>query len=155
MHERYAEIESKTVVHVVGDAAVRVAAADLDFESLRRCSPDECDISRQSSEGRLGMPVLFHVRLTCLGLDNSVGALLAEVHVASEYANSGLKSGAVSPILQLSQGLFREPSLYTIINLVPMGYPDVQQSVQQAADHTWMRLCCDKELEDGELRLKT
>ena len=137
------------------DARAWVAAPNADGEIGRTCSLDERDISRQSSASRLGMPVLFHVRLACLGLDNSVGALLVEVHVASEYANSGLKSGAVSPILQLSQGLFREPSLYTIINLVPMGYPDVQQSVQQAADHTWMRLCCDKELEDGELRLKT
>ena len=96
---------------VVLDARAWVAAPNAGVEIGRTCSLDECDISRQSSEGRLGMPVLFHVRRTCLGLDNSVGALLAEVHVASEYGNSGLKSGAVSPILQLCQGLLREPSL--------------------------------------------
>ena len=45
--------------------------------------------------------------------------------------------------------------LYSILNLFPMGYPDVQQSVQQAADLTGVRLCCDKKREDDELRLKS
>ena len=83
VHERYTELESKTVVHVLADAAVQVAAAYLDFESLRRCSPDGCDISRQSSGGRLGMPVVVHVRVTVLGLDESVGVGYAEIHVNS------------------------------------------------------------------------
>ena len=79
----YAEPDSKAVVDVVADAAVRVAAADPDFESLRRCSPDECDISKQSSGGPLGMPVVVHVPVTVLGLDESVGVGYTEIHVAS------------------------------------------------------------------------
>ena len=60
-----AEPDSKAVGDAAVDAAVRVAAADPDFESLRRCSLDECNISTQSSGGRLGMPVVEHVLHKC------------------------------------------------------------------------------------------
>ena len=68
-----------------------VALADAKLEVLGRCSPDESDISRQSCAGGHGMPILVHVRLTRLRLDNRVAIGWQQVGVANEYANIKLK----------------------------------------------------------------